>query len=241
MSEDFNWSRSSISLAASLGFLLNGLIQPFVGGIFDRLGGRVVIGWGLIILGLATFSLAFTFHILFLVFMFGVVSSVALSAISITTTAALLSKWFRRRRATVMGLNSAGVSVGGLLLVPFAMYLLQATNWRVTWAVLGLMVLALGVPLAFLFIRDDPAKMGLQPDGDAAPTGGAAGRSRGLGRGPLDHRQVGRFPPQPSHVADDVVLFRLRRDHGDAGCPLRASRPQPGRFPPPWRRWLSDT
>ncbi len=186
MSEDFGWSRSSISLAASLGFLLNGLIQPFVGGIFDRLGGRVVIGWGLIILGLATFSLAFTFHILFLVFMFGVVSSVALSAISITTTAALLSKWFRRRRATVMGLNSAGVSVGGLLLVPFAMYLLQATNWRVTWAVLGLMVLALGVPLAFLFIRDDPAKMGLQPDGDAAPGTGSAGRYQGLGRGPLD-------------------------------------------------------
>ena len=186
MSDDFGWSRSSISFAASLGFLLNGLIQPFVGGIFDRFGGRIVIGFGLIILGLATFSLAFTFHLWFLIFMFGVVSSVALSAISITTTGALLSKWFRRRRGTVMGLNSAGVSIGGLLLVPFSMYLLQATNWQTTWAVLGLLVLFLGAPLAFLFIRDDPQKMGLNPDGDSDAPGGPGGRSRGYGRGPLD-------------------------------------------------------
>ena len=186
MSAEFDWSRSSISFAASLGFLLNGLIQPFVGHIFDRFGGRIVISIGLIILGLSTFSLAFTFHILFLIFMFGVVSSVALSAISITTTGALLSKWFRRRRATAMGLNSAGVSVGGLLLVPFAMYLLQATNWQVTWAVLGLLVLVLGVPMAFLFIRDDPEKMGLYPDGDEAPPEGPGGRRRNFGAGPLD-------------------------------------------------------
>ena len=186
MSEDFGWSRSSISLAASLGFLLNGLIQPFIGRIFDRFGGRIVITLGLILLGLTTFSLAFTFHLLFLIFMFGVVSSVALSAISITTTGALLSKWFRRRRGTVMGLNSAGVSIGGLLLVPFAMYLLQATNWQVTWAVLGLMVLFLGVPMSFLFIRDDPEKMGLSPDGDSDSAGSPGGRSRRDARGPLD-------------------------------------------------------
>ena len=185
MSDDFNWSRSSISFAASLGFLLNGIVQPFIGGIFDKFGGRLVITGGLIVVGISTFSLAFTFHLLFLIFMFGVVSSVALSAISITTTGALLSKWFRRRRGTVMGLNSAGVSIGGLIMVPFAMYLLQATNWQVTWAALGLLVLFIGAPLAWLFIRDDPEQMGLHLDGDTDAAGGPGGRSRS-GRGPLD-------------------------------------------------------
>lgn len=96
-------------------------------------------------------------------------ASVAISGASLNTTAALLTKWFKRRRATVIGLNAAGTSFGGLLLVPFAMYLLQATNWRITWVALGLIVLALAFPLGFLFIRDDPARMGLQPDGDAEP------------------------------------------------------------------------
>lgn len=166
MSEEFGWNRTTISLAAGLGFLINGLTQPFIGHLFDRLGGRRVILVGLVIIGLATFALSFTFHILFLIFVFGFVLSTALSGPSLTNTMALLSKWFRRKRATAVAFNSAGTSFGGFLLVPFAMYLLQATNWRVTWAVLGLGVLVLALPLSFLFIRDDPAERGVQPDGD---------------------------------------------------------------------------
>jgi MFS family permease len=186
MSQEFEWSRGTISLAASLGFLVNGLTQPFLGQILDRFGGRKVILASVVVFGLATVLLSLTFHFLFLVFMFGFLGATALSGASLTNTGALLTKWFRRKRATVVGLNAAGLSLGGLLLVPFAMYLLQATSWRVTWAALGLIVLVLGAPLAFLFLRDDPAKMGLYPDGDAAPTEtGRHGASRG-GRGPLE-------------------------------------------------------
>jgi MFS family permease len=174
MSDAFGWNRGTISLAASIGFLVNGLTQPFFGGIFDRQGGRKVILVSLVIVGLATVALSLTFHILFLVFMFGFVSSSALSGASLTNTGALLARWFRRKRATVVGLNAAGASLGSLLLVPFAMYLLQATNWRVTWVAMGLIILVLAVPLAFIFIRDDPRNLGLQPDGDPDPSDGGA-------------------------------------------------------------------
>jgi sugar phosphate permease len=169
MEQEFGWNRGTISLAASLGFLVNGLTQPFLGQVLDRFGGRKVILTSLIVFGLATVLLSLTFHFLFLVFMFGFLSATAMSGVSLTNTGALLSKWFRRKRATVVGLNASGLSLGGLILVPFAMYLLQATNWRVTWVVLGLMVLLLSAPLAFLFLRDGPAKMGLHPDGDPEP------------------------------------------------------------------------
>ena len=186
MSEDFGWSRGTISLAASLGVLLNGLIQPFMGVLLDRFGGRKLIVFSLILLGFATISLAFTFHILYLIFVYGILSSVALGGMSITTTGAMLSKWFRRRRATALSLSSAGLSMGALILVPFAMYLLLATNWRITWAVLGLLVLLLALPLAIVFLRDDPAKLGLFPDGDAAPPEEAGGKKGKSPRGPLE-------------------------------------------------------
>ena len=184
MSEHFGWNRGTISIAASLGFLVNGLSQPFLGRIFDRVGGRQVILISLAIVGLATIALSLTFHILFIIFMFGFISATAISGTSLTNTGALLAKWFHRKRATVIGLNASGAALGGLLLVPFAMYLLQATNWRVTWVVLGLLVLLVALPLAFLFIRDDPAKLGLEPDGDVKLPGedinGSAGRQPGL-------------------------------------------------------------
>jgi MFS family permease len=85
-------------------------------------------------------------------------------------------------------LNASGASLGGLLLVPLAMYLLQATSWRVSWAVLGMMVIVLAVPLGLFFLRDDPAEMGLLPDGDSEvpnPSDNKKGFKEGL-RGPLE-------------------------------------------------------
>ena len=166
LEEEFGWSRFTLSIIVGTGFLVNGLTQPFVGHFFDRFNGRKVILTGLIIMGLATVLLSLTFHFLFLFFVFGFVVSIAMSGASMTNTMSLLGKWFRRRRATAMALNTSGASLGGLLLVPFGMYLLQATNWRVTWVAFGLMVLLLAVPLAYVFLRNDPTEMGLQPDGD---------------------------------------------------------------------------
>ena len=166
MSEEFGWSRTTISWVGAVGALVGGLTQPFLGHLFDRLG-RKVIPISLVIVGLSTIALSFTFHFLFLAFMFGFVLSAARSGGSISNTGALLARWFRRQRAKVMGINAAGASLGGLLLVPFGMYLLQATNWRVTWAAMGL--LALAVPMAFFFLRNDPAELGLRPDGDPEP------------------------------------------------------------------------
>ncbi|MGH8071436.1 MAG: MFS transporter [Candidatus Entotheonellia bacterium] len=170
MSEEFGWSRSIISLAATIGFLVNGLSQPVVGRLFDTFGGRKVILASLATFGLTTMLLAMTFHILFLIAVFGVLMSIAWSGASLTTTSALLSRWFQRKRATVLSLSTAGASAGGLLLVPLAMAVLQRTDWRLTWVVLGALVLVVALPLAFIFLQDDPTDLGLLPDGDQPST-----------------------------------------------------------------------
>ena len=175
MSEEFEWSRGTISFAAALGFLVNGVTQPFMGRLLDRFGGRRVITTSIAIFGVATVALSLTFHYLYLIFLFGVVSSIALSGMSLNNTGTLLSRWFRRRRATVVGLNASGLSAGGLILVPLGMYLLQSTNWRVTWIAFGVAVLALSVPLAYFFLKDDPKDMDLTPDGDDVPANNAGG------------------------------------------------------------------
>ena len=166
LEDEFGWSRFTLSIIVGTGFLVNGLTQPIVGHYFDRFDGRKIILVGLIIMGLSTAVLSQTFNFLFLFIMFGFVVSIAMSGASITNTMSLLGKWFRRKRATAMGINVAGASLGGLILVPFGQYLLEATNWRVTWIAFGLLILLLAVPLAYVFIRNNPAEKGLLPDGD---------------------------------------------------------------------------
>lgn len=188
MSEEFGWNRFTISVAAALGVLVNGVSQPFMGQIFDRTGGRKLILISLAVLGCATILLALTFHILFLVFMFGLVASMAQSGPALSNTAALMSRWFKRQRGTAISVNSAALSLGGLIMVPFSMYLLQATSWRVAWIGLGIIVLA-SLPLAFFFLHERPEKKGLYPDGDPKPVDDSSGGRRREASGPLEVEQ----------------------------------------------------
>ena len=69
--------------------------------------------------------------------------------------------------------------------MPFTAYLIEATDWRTTWLVLGAILLVMGVPVACL-LRNDPADMGLQPDGDQEPSGAAGPSHPGAAQGPLE-------------------------------------------------------
>ncbi len=186
MSDEFGWNRLTISIAAALGILLNGVSQPFIGQIFDRTGGRKLILGSALALGLLTLALALTMHVLFLIFVFGILASLAQSGLSLTNTSALLSRWFRRKRGTVIGLNSTALSLGGLVLVPLAVYLMEATgSWRIAWMGLGAVVL-LSLPVGWFFIRENPAQMNLHPDGDEAPPEQTGGAQPSRAAGPLE-------------------------------------------------------
>ena len=87
MSEEFGWSRGIISFAGALAILVNGLSQPFMGYAYDKFGGRKLILWGVLFIGLTVVLLAITFHFLYFVLVLGVLMAVAMSAGSITTGA----------------------------------------------------------------------------------------------------------------------------------------------------------
>ena len=187
MSEEFGWNRLTISSVAALGAIVGGAAQPFLGYAFDRVGARKVIVTSLVVVGLATAALGLTFNFIFLLLVFGFVTSISNSGAALAR-GALLARWFVRKRATVVSVGAVGTSAGSLLLVPFAMFLLQATggNWRITWAALGLIILVLAVPLGLLFIRDDPSKVGLKPYGEHDPSEDAAADRSRHRRGPLE-------------------------------------------------------
>jgi MFS family permease len=112
--------------------------------------------------------------------------AIAWSGASLTTTSALLSHWFQRRRATVLSLSTAGASAGGLVLVPLAMTVLQWTDWRMTWVVLGALVLVVALPLAYAFLQDDPTDVGLLPDGDPPSADNCQSNPSRMVPGPLE-------------------------------------------------------
>ncbi len=195
MEADGIWrSRTAISFVIGLGTLVNALTQPFLGALYDRYGGRVVISASLLVLGLSTLVLSmldsygpefsipiginlifFSYHLfdltntlLFLFIIYSIVMSTASSGVSLVTVHAMLSKWFYRKRGIMLSIATAGTSFGGLLLTPFAGFLILYSHWRIAWIALGAFVLLLALPLALTIMRDSPAEVGESPDGDGS-------------------------------------------------------------------------
>jgi MFS family permease len=187
--EDWQTSVGAISIAASVGWLLNGLSQPFFGRLTDRIGGRPVVIVSLFVMGLAFLAMALVQNVLMLTVLYGFVIAIASGGISPGITGVFVARWFERRRGAAMSYLVAGGSVGGLVLVPFLTYLFLATSWQTAWVVAGVIALVLGLPLLVTIVRSDPSDVGLNPDGDVnedqAQTPGAGQVRPGPARGPL--------------------------------------------------------
>ena len=159
-----------ISVAAAIGWIINGFAQPILGKIVDRFGGKVVVVVSMLVMGVAYLFLAFIDSVLMLAVLFGGVVSFFAGGVSPGTSGAVITRWFQRKRGVAMSVVAAGGSLGGLVMVPFLTQLMLATTWQTTWVVSGIFVLALGVPVSILILRNSPDEMGLLPDGEVRST-----------------------------------------------------------------------
>lgn len=166
MSEEFGWSRGTISGVATVGAFTSGLLGLAVGPLMDRRAVRLLTVLGVVVLGGSLVSLGFVND----VWSFYAVNSLArissLGVISVALTV-VLSNWFVRRRGRAMGLNYLGSRIAGALLPLLALYFVSNQGWRTAWVVLGLMVLMLAIPVFFYF-HHRPEDVGLLPDGASA-------------------------------------------------------------------------
>ncbi len=176
--DDFGWTVGEISVVAAIGTLVNAVTTPLLGNMYDRIGAKKVIVASLVAFGLGTVALSLVGSLWMLTLFYGIVISFAASGVSFVTTGPLISRWFNRKRGTAMAVQTAGVPVGGMIMVPFTGYLLLLMDWRLVWVILGLFILVIGLPLAMFVLKEDPKEMGLGPDGDGAKGGEADPRRR---------------------------------------------------------------
>lgn len=184
--QEFGWSRTTISLAYSLHRSESGLLGPLHGALLQRVSPRRVIVAGVIVLGLGFMALAFVqdFMQFILVFLSMAVGASLCGLLSLMT---VLVNWFEKRRATALSLMQTGMSIGGLA-VPLVALGLAVHGWRPMAFASGVVVLAVGLPIARL-MRRDPELLGLRPDG--APPEAAGGPTKRVGSRPaLDARQA---------------------------------------------------
>jgi len=155
IAQDTGWSTTGISSAMTLAFVALALGSIAWGHLSDRLGPRVVVLAGSLLLasGLALASLATSLAAFQL--LFGVIVGASVAAIFAPMTACVTG-WFDTRRSLAVSLVSAGMGMAPMTMSPLAAWLVGVHGWRTSLQIIAALVVAVMVPAAFL-VRRPPA------------------------------------------------------------------------------------
>ena len=151
LEREFGWSRSQLTSVYSLYLLVSGFAAPLVGMVFDRLGPRWVYGAGAVFLGSAFFLSGGISHLWQFYLLIGVSVGVGVGLTGMVPASGLLSRWYRARLSTAIGIVFSAVGIGAVTLVPLAQWLVDQYGWQSAYHVLGLVLIVL-VPIVFFVV-----------------------------------------------------------------------------------------
>ena len=165
MSEDLGWSRTLIAGAASFGGLLATVASPVVGWALDRFGARVILTVSILVMGIATVSLAWATVPIAFYLAYGTVRVLFASPMNIGPSV-VVSRWFIRLRGRATGILFSSHSIGMITFPLLAGLIIKYRGWEEAWIVLGALVWVIALWPVSMLIRQSPESVGLLPDGD---------------------------------------------------------------------------
>lgn len=176
LQEAHGWSNAVVSGATGLYFSLSGITGALVGPHIDRRGPKPFMLAGSLLIGASVSLIGYVGSILELYLVYGVLA-VAFGLATSVSVNAVMTRWFVTRRAKAMSISSTGISVGGMILAPLGSKLIDVGGLELATPLMGLLVVAVALPVILFVIVPDPASVGLRPDGAVARSGPAVVRS----------------------------------------------------------------
>ena len=163
-------SAEGFSVAATSGatacfFVASGLTGIGVAWFIERYDPRWMISAGAVVSAVAIMSAGYV-HNIWQLYAFYVLFGCGYSATALIPGTTLVARWFARRRSVALSIASTGLSLGGIILTPVSVRLIDAYGiggagpWFAAIFLIGV------VPVTWLLIRPSPQSIGVGPDGD---------------------------------------------------------------------------
>jgi MFS family permease len=165
---EFAWPRADVAAAYSVATVATGLGGIAMGHFADRLPVRRVALLGALVPGIAFLLLSGLESTPALYVLHAVMGLVGIGAIMAPLNR-LASLWLAGNPGLAIGIVSAGGAAGQGLVPYFARYLIVTEGWRQAYWILGLLFIAVMVPLAFL-LRDAPVAANARPAAGGGPS-----------------------------------------------------------------------
>ena len=166
--DEFDIAVGTASGATGLFFGVSGVTGFLASKRMDQIDLRLYFVAGGVIGAIALYALRWIDSVIE-IYLFFVVFGVGFSLCGLIPGTTLVARWFDKKRAMALSIASTGLSLGGIVVLPFAASsitdrgLAASGQWMSVLWFLGV------VPATILFIRSYPSDKGLEPDGAPAP------------------------------------------------------------------------
>lgn len=174
-------SRTSFSLFNLVGGFFGMYAGTVAARFYIRFHMKRTVIWSLILSTAATFGYSFAQSIWQFVIwspLYGFCSGLS----TMIPCSILLNNWFQEKRGMATSIAFMGSTVGSLVFIQIATRAIAAWDWRVAYQVLGILRIAVVVPIAFFLLIEKPMDKGLLPYGyhESDISGLEAGEVRGI-------------------------------------------------------------
>ena len=177
IAQETGWSITGVSGAMTIAFLAMALGSIAWGSLSDRVGPRVVVLAGSVLLAASLALASRTHSLLAFQLIFGIVVGGGAAAI-FAPLMACVTGWFETQRSLAVSLVSAGMGMAPMTMSPLAAWLVTHHDWRTALLMISALAAAIMIPVAFL-IRRPPA---LANPGAAAGAGQDSGPEMSRGQ-----------------------------------------------------------
>ena len=153
-----------LSGAYMAGTLLASLPLIWVGILMDRYGSRRVLFAVVVLFGLTCISMNFVSNLTSLFFVFFFLRLLGQGSLSMLARNAL-AMWFDRRLGFASGLSNVGMSLAVGAVPALGIALISSYGWRSAYAILGIGLWVVILPLLIFVFKDSPDQVGENIDG----------------------------------------------------------------------------
>jgi len=153
MVREMGWTRTEVALAMTMACLVIAATSLLIGVLLRRIGLRPVVIGGSIIAGLGFLLLSTVNELWQFYLYYGLVLSAGMAGLLEVPNLTAVESWFDRDKSTALGIATTGMGMGGLVMAPFAGWLISRYDWQTTFLFMAGIVLIVGIPIGAAVMR----------------------------------------------------------------------------------------
>ena len=151
-------SISSFSFVFTIGAITTALMSPVIGQLMAKVPLSIIMSLGAILAGGGFFCYALATKI-WMFYIIAIVVGIGTTCLTTIPISTALTHWFEDKKGTALGIAMAGAGTGSFIWMQIVSRMLLKLSYQATYAILGLIILVVCLPLTIFIMRMPPDTM----------------------------------------------------------------------------------